>query len=371
VCVVEDGVVRETGGREVGGRPLALPMVDIHTVGAGGGSVAWRDAGGALRVGPRSAGAEPGPACYRRGGTEPTVTDANLLLGRLDAGAPLAGGVTLDRDAAERAVAPLAAGLGLSTAACAEGIVRVADAEMIRALRVMTVEQGIDPRGFALLAFGGAGPLHAAAIADELGITTILCPRASGVLSALGLAAADRRATEQRTLLLWGAELTDAALRGARGELLDRARTTLGVAEARAEVVYEARYRGQSHELTVRGLDDAGAAAVGDAFAALHEERYGYREPGGEVEVVTLRVTAVMAAPELAWTAGAEPVRRDRRPVRFAGAEHDAEILRGDPAPGERVSGPAVCELREATLVVPPGWRGVVDDAGTIVLERA
>ncbi|MEA2150119.1 MAG: N-methylhydantoinase, partial [Solirubrobacteraceae bacterium] len=224
VCVVEDGVVRETAGREVGGRPLALPMVDIHTVGAGGGSVAWRDPGGALRVGPRSAGAEPGPACYGRGGEEPTVTDANLVLGRLDAAAPLAGGVALHREAAERAVGGLADELGLELLACAEGIVRVADAEMVRALRVMTVEQGIDPRRFALLAFGGAGPLHAAAIAAELGMTTILCPRASGVLSALGLAAADRRATEQRTVLLGGDELTDAALAGAREELATAAR---------------------------------------------------------------------------------------------------------------------------------------------------
>src|SRR4051794_15002749 len=170
VSVVQDGVVREAAGREVGGRPIALPMVDIHTVGAGGGSVAWRDPGGALRVGPRSAGAEPGPACYGRGGTEPTGTHANLVLGRLDAGRPLAGGVKLDARAARDAVAALAAQLGLDVEECAAGIVRVADAEMVRALRVMTVEQGLDPRDFALLAFGGAGPLHAAAIAEELGI---------------------------------------------------------------------------------------------------------------------------------------------------------------------------------------------------------
>ncbi len=201
VCVVENGRVRETTAREVGGRPLALPMVDIHTVGAGGGSIAWRDPGGALRVGPQSAGAEPGPACYGRGGTEPTVTDANLVLGHLSADAPLAGDVALDAGAAHTAVERLAARLGLDAQACAEGIVRVANAEMVRALRVMTVERGVDPRRFALLAFGGAGPLHAAAIADELGMTRILVPRASGVLSALGLAAADRRADAQRTVL--------------------------------------------------------------------------------------------------------------------------------------------------------------------------
>src|SRR4051812_5812150 len=157
VCVVDDGRVRETAGREVGGRPLALPMVDIHTVGAGGGSIGWRDAGGALRVGPQSAGADPGPACYGRGGTEPTVTDANLVLGLLDPDAPLAGGVELDPDAAHEAVARLAGTLGLDTEDCARGIVRVANTEMVRALRVMTVERGVDPRGYALLAFGGAG----------------------------------------------------------------------------------------------------------------------------------------------------------------------------------------------------------------------
>src|SRR6476659_6783595 len=201
VCVVEGGEVRRTDSRRIGGRVIQLPMVDIHTVGAGGGSVGWRDPGGALRVGPRSAGAEPGPACYGRGGTEPTVTDANLVLGHLSADVPLAGDVALDADAAHAAVGRLADALGLDVRECAEGIVRVANAEMVRALRVMTVERGIDPRHFALLAFGGAGPLHAAAIAQELGMTRILVPRASGVLSALGLAAADRRADAQRTVL--------------------------------------------------------------------------------------------------------------------------------------------------------------------------
>ncbi len=372
VCVVERGAVRETAGREVGGRPLALAMVDIHTVGAGGGSVAWRDPGGALRVGPRSAGAVPGPACYGRGGGEPTVTDANLLLGRLGADAPLAGGVTLDRKAAERAVDTLAEKVGLDRIACAEGILRVADAEMVRALRVMTVEQGIDPRGFALLAFGGAGPLHAASIAGEVGMTTILCPRASGVLSALGLAAADRRATEQRTVLLAGAQLTDAALARARDELAGAARAPLGGGEAaRAEVVYDVRYRGQAHELTVRDLEDATVDELRAAFEALHEERYGHRDADAPVEVVTIRATARVPGPELDLAAGsaAGDVQRTRRTVVFAGTEHDAEILRGEPAPGDEIAGPAVCELPEATLAVPPGWHGTVDEAGTIVLQ--
>ncbi len=212
VCVILGGSVRESAGREVGGRPVALPMLDIHTVGAGGGSIGWRDPGGALRAGPRSAGARPGPACYGHGGTEPTVTDANLMLGLLAPGASLGGEIELDRDAAAEAVGTLADSLGLEPQECAEGIRRVANAEMVRALRVMTVERGVDPRELALLAFGGAGGLHAADIADELGMTRILCPRASGVLAALGLVVSERRRDAQRSVLLAGDELTDEAL---------------------------------------------------------------------------------------------------------------------------------------------------------------
>ena len=206
VCVIEDGAARETGSRPVGGRPVALPMLDLHTVGAGGGSIAWRDAGGALRVGPRSAGARPGPAAYGHGGREPTVTDANVVLGLLGTGAPLAGAIALDAERAAAAVGALGEALGLGLLECAEGIRRVANAEMVRALRVMTVERGVDPRELALLAFGGAGPLHAAAIADELGMTRILCPRASGVLAALGLVVSERRRDAQRSVLLAGAD---------------------------------------------------------------------------------------------------------------------------------------------------------------------
>src|SRR5271166_5352999 len=171
VCVITDSQVPETAERVIAGRPLALPALDIHTVGAGGGSIAWRDPGGALRVGPASAGADPGPACYGRGGSEPTVTDANLLLGRLLEDSPLAGGLALDRGAAERAIAGLADELDLEPLACAEGIVRVAESEMLGALRLMSVERGIDPRGLALMPFGGAGPLHATALARQLGIS--------------------------------------------------------------------------------------------------------------------------------------------------------------------------------------------------------
>ncbi len=253
VCVVDGGSVQERSSGEIAGRPLALPMLAVHTVGAGGGSIAWRDGGGALRVGPRSAGADPGPACYGRGGTEPTVTDANLVLGYLSADSPLGGGVDLDQQAAETAVGELATELDLDVKACAEGIRRVAAAEMTRALRVVTVQQGIDPRRYALMAFGGAGGLHAAQIADELGIDTILCPRASGVLAALGMVVSPRRRDVQRTVLLSGDELTADAIASEVQELGERAREAMHEPDADLHVVYELRYRGQSFELPIPG----------------------------------------------------------------------------------------------------------------------
>ncbi|HEX3240126.1 MAG TPA: hydantoinase/oxoprolinase family protein, partial [Solirubrobacterales bacterium] len=241
VCVVEDGAVRRTEGREIDGRPIQLPMVDVHTVGAGGGSIGWRDAGGALRVGPRSAGAEPGPACYGRGGSEPTVTDANLVLGHLAADSQLAGGVALDAEAAEAAVDQLGAELGLDRLQTAEGILRVANQEMVRALRVVTVERGVDPRGFALLPFGGAGPMHAAAIAAELGIETILCPRAGGVLSAFGLCASERRRDTAHTVMLAGDELSAERVAAEVAAMVAAAGAGLG-SETEAQVTYKLRY---------------------------------------------------------------------------------------------------------------------------------
>jgi N-methylhydantoinase A len=367
VCVIEDGAARETAGRLVGGRPVALPMLDLHTVGAGGGSIAWRDAGGALRVGPRSAGARPGPAAYRHGGEEPTVTDANVVLGLLGTGAPLAGSIALDADAARAAVGRLAEQLGLELLECAEGIRRVANAEMIRALRVMTVERGVDPRDLALLAFGGAGPLHAAAIAGELGMARILCPRASGVLAALGLVVSDRRRDAQRSVLLSGGALTAAALREEVSALAERA----GAGARR--VTAELRYRGQSFELAVECGEEPEPDALREAFAAAHERAYGYRDDDGEVELVTLRVTATEPGPEIdAAAAGAagRGAQASARRAWFDGEELEAAVLTGEPEPGTELTGPAICELPEATLAVPPGWTGRVEPSGTIRVER-
>lgn len=326
VCVVKDGAIGETGSKTIGGRPMALPMVDIDTVGAGGGSIAWRDSGGALRVGPGSAGAVPGPSCYGKGGTEPTVTDANLVLGRLDSEAGLAGGVALDPDLALEAVSRLAVKLGLEPGECAEGILRVAVSEMVRALRVMTVERGLDPRDFTLLAYGGAGPLHAAAVADQLGIERILVPRTGGVFSALGLAAADRRSDHVQTVLLPESELTGSLL----AELISDA----------DQVAWDLRYRGQSFELTVE--DRSGdPAELRRVFERAHQERYGYFDPDAAIELVTVR-------------------RRHLRPG--PGFTLESESF-------ESRSGPSVIGLGQATLYLPAGWNASAGPAGLLRLE--
>ncbi len=372
VCVVHDGSVQEQSAGTIAGRPLALPMIAVHTVGAGGGSIAWRDAGGALRVGPQSAGADPGPACYGRGGEEPTVTDANLVLGYLAPDAPLAGGVELEIEASRTAVSGLAEELDLDPEACAEGIIRVANAEMVRALRVVTVQRGIDPRRYALLAFGGAGGLHAVRIAQELGITEILCPRASGVLAALGLVVSPRRRDVQRSVFLSGEDLNREAIAGVVSELGDQARSELAEPEAELGAVYELRYRGQAFELAVSGSLEPEAEELRDAFEEIHSERYGYHDSEQELELVTLRVSATVAGAEVSL--GEEDgsngeLERGRRTATLEGEQIELEVLRGSPPPGTEITGPAVVELPESTLLVAPGWAGEVDDAGTIQIR--
>jgi N-methylhydantoinase A len=367
VCVIDAGKVAETPQRTVAGRPLALPALDIHTVGAGGGSIAWRDAGGALRVGPASAGADPGPASYGRGGERATVTDANLVLGRLLDDVPLAGGVSLDRKAAERAVEALGRELGLDRIACAEGIVRVAETEMRRALTVMTVERGIDPRRFALMPFGGAGPLHAASMATELGIGRVLCPRACGVLSALGLAAAAPRRDASQTVMLGGDAFTSERVAAERNALIERATKQLDGVAHHVEVRYELRYRGQSFELTVEAdVDD-----LREAFEDAHEQRYGYRDEQAEVELVNMRASAWGFRPPLRLgDAGGEPPAHATTQVVFDGKRLEAELWRGELPVGTELRGPALCAMSESTLLVPPGWSGSVDEHGTVVLEQ-
>jgi N-methylhydantoinase A len=372
VCLIDGSQVTETAERAVSGRPLSLPALDIHTVGAGGGSIAWRDPGGALRVGPASAGADPGPACYgREGGNHPTVTDANLLLGRLLEDSPLPGALSLDRSASDRAVSHLARELDLELLACAEGIVRVTEAEMLGALRLMTVERGIDPRGFILMPFGGAGPLHAAALARELGIERILCPRASGVLCALGLAAAAPRRDVSRTLMLGGDSLTPERLSSERDALIAEAGTALGSTPLRVRVRHELRYRGQSFELGVEESESVDPHILREAFARAHELRYGYRDDSADVELVNIRVSVWGSSPSLRPLAATAAVPTpDTRPITFDGASLNAAVYRGELPPGTQLCGPALCALGEATLLIPPGWSGEVDVHGTVHLHQ-
>jgi N-methylhydantoinase A len=235
---------------------------------------------------------------------------------------------------------------------------------MVRALRVVTVERGVDPRGFALLPFGGAGPMHAAAIAAELGIETILCPRASGVLSALGLCASDRRRDTARTVMLAGADLSADRVAAEVAELIAGA----GAREARAEVVYEMRYAGQAFELPVPGPLEPDPDELAERFERIHEERYGHRDPEGEVVLVDIRLAMVTPGPELRPAAApGGQLEASSRPLRFAGKWIEAPVLRGEPPASTRAEGPVVFELPEATLVLPPGWRAEVDGAGTIV----
>jgi N-methylhydantoinase A len=342
VALVLCGAAQVTSESVVAGVPIRFPMVDVHTIGAGGGSIAWLDDGGALRVGPRSAGARPGPACYGRGGDAPTVTDANLALGYLADAAVLGGEVVLDHALAETALSRLP---GASAVESALGVLRVVEADMARALRVVSVERGIDPRGLSLVAFGGAGPLHACALAEELGMERVLVPLASGVLSALGLAAADLRRDY----------VAPAAV--AFEELEARAGEDLPGAERRRLV--DARYRGQAHELTVDG------EAWESGFPAVHEQRYGFRLDA-DVELVNRRLVAVVPRPRPELRANTSGGDTGSRRAHVDGEWVDLPVH----GPGSPVTGPAIVELPGATCLVRPGWAGEPDAAGTLVLER-
>ncbi len=371
VCLIASGSVQETAERTIGGRPISLPALDIHTVGAGGGSIAWRDDGGALRVGPRSAGATPGPACYGRGGTQPTVTDADLLLGRLLADAPLPGGLTLDVEAAERALKPLADSLRLETLQCAEGVLKIAESEMLRALRVMSVERGVDPRRCALVAFGGAGGLHAAALAEALEIDCVLCPRSSGVLCALGLAIAAPRIDVARTVMLRGDELSERRLNAEQDALMERALRLFTASSPSLQITAEMRYVGQSFELRLDAPKGTTPADLRSRFEEVHRERYGYADEGSAVELVTLRVCASgqMASVDLSTGQAAGPAHGSCRIV-CDGAELMAQAFRGELEAGRRLTGPAVCARSDSTVFLPSGWTADVDVNGTLAMRR-
>lgn len=327
VCLVLDGQPAPAAQRSVAGLPIRMPSLDIHTIGAGGGSIAYLDSGGALRVGPESAGASPGPACYGLGGERPTVTDADLVLGRIPAEAVFPGLGALDVDAARRALDAV----GVS----AEGVVAVVDAAMVQAVRAVTVERGVDPRSCALVAFGGAGPLHACAIADALDMPAVVVPPRAGVLSAVGMLTAPRQVDLVRS---WPdpAATDPQALEDGLVSLAARASRMLG-GGATVDVSLDCRYAGQSHEITVPDVSE---------FPAEHKRRNGYERDDVAVEVVALRASARLASP-VSYGDLAAP----------AAARRDA-------------TGPAVLAEPDCTVWVPAGWRAHVHESGSWIIRR-
>ncbi|HEX7102129.1 MAG TPA: hydantoinase/oxoprolinase family protein [Nitrolancea sp.] len=377
-----DGDLAETTDGSIGDFPTRLPMIDIHTVGAGGGSIAWFDTGGALRVGPRSAGADPGPAAYGRGGTEPTVTDANVVLGRLIPDAFLGGGMTLQLEAARTAVRRIADRLGSTVEEAALGMARIANANMEAAIRVISVERGHDPRLFTLVAFGGAGPLHACELASALRIPRVLVPSTPGVLSALGMLAADILKDYVRTIML-PSETAAGAVEPVFAELDARGRAELSLEGLPPERIVierylDLRYAGQSYELVVPYQGDLATAISG--FHAAHDRRFGYSDPTERVQVVNVRLKArgLAERPEIARvpldpSATAQPT--STRTVIFAGASgaeaHDTPIFaRERLMPGVAFNGPAIITQYDTTTVLPPGWRATVDETGNLVLKQ-
>jgi N-methylhydantoinase A len=372
---VIDGEARLTRSGQIAGLPVALPMVDMHTIGAGGGSLARIDAGGLLLVGPESAGADPGPACYGRGGVAPTVTDANLILGRLDPDTFLGGRMALDCRAAAAALKPLAQALGLSLERAALGIVRLADEHMARALRAITVERGRDPRRFTLSAFGGAGGLHVCALADALGIPEALVPVHAGVLSALGMLVAPPGRTLTRSWIAPLTALTEQEIAEGLGLLARTGIEELGAegwspSELQVELGLDLRYRGQSYTLD---LPWSGLGSTCEAFHRAHAEAYGHRLEV-QVELVNLRARVRGAArrPMLPRKRlkGNEAPTPVRRLAAYGCAEPVPVYARETLAGTAQVKGPAVVIDPVATVWLAPGWQGRLDPVGNLRLHR-
>ena len=403
VGLIQDGQLRlsteiEVGAQSVtplgegrgGGYPIRTPVIDLVEVGAGGGSEAWIDAGGALRVGPRSAGARPGPACYGRGGTTPTITDANLVLGRLNPAFFLGGEMALDAGAARKAIADrVAAPLALDPIAAAAGIVEIANAHMIGAMRLVSVQRGYDPRQFVLVAFGGAGPLHANALARELGIPAVLVPPNPGIASAVGMLMTDLRHEFVTTRRVRLDALTPEALESLFADFLVEGSARLdrdGVPASDRQMLrsVDLRYHGQSFELSI--AVPAGSLTVADVgrlraeFDAAHERAYGYAAPEDAVELVNVRLAAIGVTPR-PRRAPLPPGGRDAakalkgtREVWFAeiGGWRNTNVLdRAKLLSGNVIGGPAIVEEHDASTLVHPGWEATVDQHGNLVVRAA
>ncbi len=376
------GGVGFTAETEVAGCPIRVPLIDIHTVGAGGGSIARVDPGGALAVGPESAGADPGPICYGKG-DQVTVTDANLFLGRLDPEQFLGGRMALDMEPVKAGVARLAKTLRLDDRQAAEGVVRVANQHMAGAIRLISVERGHDPRRFALISFGGAGAMHACSLAEILGIPGVVVPGDPGILSARGMLTADVVKDYARTVLLPLAGLNKKTLASHFSPLLQKGREDLkfeGFAKPAFSLFIDMRYLGQSYELTLPYQPETGVdlrESLRAAFDALHDERFGTASPESAVEVVTLRVRGtgeVERPPARRLPKARKSLSRalmGSRKMIFDGREVEGSVyMRDEFSRGNRFKGPAlVCEF-SATTVVPPGWECRVDEWGNLVLKN-
>jgi N-methylhydantoinase A len=365
VAPIVDGRVEVTTESVVAGVALKLPMVDVHTVGAGGGSVARIDDGGALQVGPESAGADPGPACYGRGGNDPTVTDANVTLGYIADGAAFGGSIKIDAEQARDAMTGIRLPGESATEAIAGGVLEVANATMAQALRVISVQRGLDPREFALVAFGGAGPLHACKLADALGMRTVLVPAAGGVLSALGLGMADVRRDYVQSLRVPIDDL-DRSAPAAFAALDSQAGRDLPGHDAERSV--DLRYEGQSYEITVSEIGDG---PLPKRFHEAHRKRFGYAMEDHPVEAVAVRLVATRRStrPMLGSHTRKSSATRTRR-AHF-GEWVDVPVLDGNALTGSQVvEGPSIVEYSESTCVVSPGWSGAVEASGTLILEK-
>jgi N-methylhydantoinase A len=380
LSLVVDGKPTVSTETELEGLPVLMPLVDIHTIGAGGGSLAWLEAGG-LRVGPQSAGADPGPACYGRGGTQPTVTDANLFLGRLDSGYFLGGRMTLDESAAERALASIAPQVGLGTIELAEGMLAIVNARMADAMRTITVKQGIDPREYGLVAFGGAGPMHAVWLAEELEIGEVIVPWSPGTFSAWGMLKTDMRHDVVQSFYRPIAELQADEITGAFATLEAEGAELLeaeGIDAADRYVARSADMRYVGQEYTVNVLVDATISLeqIDADFHDVHRTRYGHATPGAPVEFVNLRLAALGRIATAEGRNGGAPDRADAllgtRTVVFDGAGHETPVLMREWLPAlSRHEGPVVIEEQSSTTVVPPGHVAALDEHGNIVITRA
>jgi N-methylhydantoinase A len=388
VPAIEDGYVI---GGEASGQPMQIPVVDIVEVGAGGGSIAWCDPTGGIHVGPRSAGADPGPAAYGKGSTDPVVTDANLVLGRINAERFLNGAMKLDVRAAERAIESKVAGLTrLGVKEAALGIVQIADAAMSLAVRAVSVKKGVDPRETAMIAFGGAGPLHAVAIAREIFIPKVIVPKVPGTFSALGMLMASWRQDFVRTLYGLLGSLAEKQVEAVFAELAEVGRAQVardGIAPSIAEFSYLAdlRYVGQEHTIAIPVRDTklltGDFSPLRQAFDAEHDQRYGQAAPDERLEIVNVRLVVIAArADTLAerwlsekWTPE-QPVGDQWREVTFnnpAKSVRTRIVWRPSLAPGARVEGPAVIEEPNATTLIHPGDLATVSDAGHLIIDVA